>query len=78
MGREASMRPGYEILAYITTDKERVITGKALAIFAHNDEELETITTDIRCSSIKMRRLYGNKSLVKFILSSNLNAIIII
>ena len=47
MGREASMRPGYEILAYMTTDKERVITGKALSIFAHNDEELETITTDI-------------------------------
>ncbi|WP_018248677.1 capping complex subunit for YIEGIA [Orenia marismortui] len=47
MGREASMRPTYQILAYITTDKERILTGGTLNLFAKNKEEQQELTKDI-------------------------------
>jgi hypothetical protein len=47
MGRESSMRPNYEILAFITMDKNRYLGGKALSILAQSDKELTQVTRDI-------------------------------
>lgn len=47
MGREASERPDYEILAIITLQKDRVLGGKQLSILAKNEDEQKTITQDI-------------------------------
>jgi siroheme synthase len=47
MGREASMKPNYEILAYLTLEKDRVLTGKPLVLHAKNEEELKEMTADI-------------------------------
>lgn len=47
MGRESSMKPNYEILAYLTLEKERIITGSPLSLFAKDQEELKTLTSDI-------------------------------
>jgi len=47
MGKEASMKPNYEILAYITLDKNRVIAGNPIALYAENIEVQKEITLDI-------------------------------
>lgn len=47
VGRESSVTPNYEILAFITLNKERSIGGTALSLLANNDEELQTLTSDI-------------------------------
>ncbi|PRX16667.1 hypothetical protein BX659_1626 [Orenia metallireducens] len=47
MGREASMQPNYQVLAYITTNKERILTGGTLNLFAKNKEEQQELTKDI-------------------------------
>ncbi|MCM3164335.1 MULTISPECIES: capping complex subunit for YIEGIA [Bacillaceae] len=47
MGRESTQKPNYEILAFITTDKEKVIGGKPLSLFAKDEKEAESLTVDI-------------------------------
>jgi siroheme synthase len=47
MGRESSAKPNYQILAYLTTEKERVIAGSPLALFSKSEEDLKTMTVDI-------------------------------
>lgn len=47
MGREATQRPNYEILAFITTDKEKVLGGKPLLLFARDEKHAEALTIDI-------------------------------
>jgi siroheme synthase len=47
MGRETNMTPTYEILAYITMDKDRVIGGKALSLLAKDEEDQKTLTLDL-------------------------------
>jgi hypothetical protein len=47
MGRESSLKPDYEILAFVTKDKERYLGGQALSLFAKDDNELQQLTTDI-------------------------------
>ncbi len=41
------MKPDYEILAYITTNKERVLSGKSQSLLAQNEEEQKTLAQDI-------------------------------
>ncbi|MBD3109673.1 hypothetical protein IEO70_15095 [Bacillus sp. AGMB 02131] len=47
MGHESTTKPNYEILAFITTDKERVLAGQALSLLARNHQEAESMTVDI-------------------------------
>ncbi|MCF6092438.1 hypothetical protein L1765_00335 [Microaerobacter geothermalis] len=47
MGRESSVFPNYEILAVVTTEKNRILNGKALCILAKDEEEKKNITLDI-------------------------------
>ena len=47
MGRESSPRPNYEILAFITTDKEKVLGGNALSLWAKDEKTAEALTVDI-------------------------------
>lgn len=47
MGRESSDKPNYEILAFLTLEKERVLGGKQLTLLARDEEELKTMTQDI-------------------------------
>jgi len=47
MGNEFSTKPNYEILAYITLQRERILGGKQLTILAKNEDEQKTITRDI-------------------------------
>ncbi|MGS2780456.1 capping complex subunit for YIEGIA [Robertmurraya sp. GLU-23] len=47
MGKESSMKPTYDILAYLTSNKERVITGSPLVIWEKNSEELKELTGDL-------------------------------
>lgn len=47
MGREATQRPNYEILAFITTDKEKVLGGKPLSLLAKDEKDAEALTVDI-------------------------------
>ncbi|WP_019153649.1 capping complex subunit for YIEGIA [Robertmurraya massiliosenegalensis] len=47
MGREATERPNYEILAFVTLQKERVLGGKQLTLLALDEEEQKTIVQDI-------------------------------
>ncbi|WP_339061741.1 capping complex subunit for YIEGIA [Tepidibacillus marianensis] len=47
MGKESSMKPNYEILAYITLDRNRIITGSSLVLFAENIDVQKEITLDI-------------------------------
>lgn len=47
MGREGSQKPNYEILAFITTDKEKVLGGKALSLLAKDAKEAAALTVDI-------------------------------
>jgi siroheme synthase len=47
LGRESSMKPNYEILAYLTLEKDRIITGSPLSLWAKDPEELKEMTGDI-------------------------------
>jgi hypothetical protein len=47
MGRESSLKPDYEILAFVTKDKERYLGGQALSLLAKDDNELDQLTSDI-------------------------------
>ncbi|UJF33616.1 capping complex subunit for YIEGIA [Paenibacillus hexagrammi] len=47
MGKESSTKASFEILAYITLDPNRVISGNALALLAKDIEEQKIITQDI-------------------------------
>jgi siroheme synthase len=47
MGREGSLKPNYEILSYVTTSKDRVLSGKALALWAKDEKDAKEISTDI-------------------------------
>ncbi|WP_188453369.1 capping complex subunit for YIEGIA [Virgibacillus oceani] len=47
MGRESSMKPNYEILAYITRNKERVLNGSSLVLLADSEESSKEMTVDI-------------------------------
>ncbi|AKU27439.1 MULTISPECIES: hypothetical protein [Geobacillus] len=47
MGREASEKPPYEILAIITRRQNRILGGKALALWAESEEEQKAMTIDI-------------------------------
>ena len=47
MGREGSMKPNYQILAYLTTDRNRVISGGPLLLYSDNIEELKQMTVDV-------------------------------
>ncbi|WP_068676525.1 hypothetical protein [Oceanobacillus sp. Castelsardo] len=47
MGREASMKPDYRIIAYVTREKERVITSNCLALYAESEEASKEMTVDI-------------------------------
>lgn len=41
------MKPTYDMLAYLTSNKERVITGSPLVIWEKNSEELKELTGDL-------------------------------
>jgi len=47
MGRESSMKPDYEILAYITINKERVLSGKSQSLLAKDEKEQKALAQDI-------------------------------
>ncbi|WP_170007215.1 capping complex subunit for YIEGIA [Bacillus fonticola] len=47
MGRESSERPNYEILAFLTLHKEKVLNGNTLSLLAKDEEELKMMTQDI-------------------------------
>ncbi|WP_027408457.1 capping complex subunit for YIEGIA [Anoxybacteroides tepidamans] len=47
MGKEATTKPPYQILAYVTLNRERVLGGNVLALLAANEEEQKQITQDI-------------------------------
>lgn len=47
MGRETSMKPPYEILAYITLEKSRFLGGNPLCLLAKDEEEQKTLTLDL-------------------------------
>ncbi len=47
MGRESSERPNYEILAFVTLNKERVLGGKQLTLLAENEEEQKIMVKDV-------------------------------
>ena len=47
MGREASERPDYQILAIVTLQKERIISGNQLSLFAEDEEQQKRMTQDI-------------------------------
>lgn len=47
MGREATQKPNYEILALVTTKRDRVLSGKQLTLLATDEEEQKTMAQDI-------------------------------
>lgn len=47
MGRESKLIPKYDILAVVTLNKERVLSGKPLTLLAQNEEEQKEMTDDI-------------------------------
>ncbi|PFA62996.1 hypothetical protein CN378_18320 [Bacillus sp. AFS015802] len=47
MGREGSMKPPYQILAYLTSERERVISGGPLLLYSNDGDELKQMTVDI-------------------------------
>jgi hypothetical protein len=47
MGRESKMNPKYDILAVVTLNKDRVLSGKPLTLLAQNEEEQKEMTADI-------------------------------
>ncbi|WP_217585790.1 capping complex subunit for YIEGIA [Lentibacillus saliphilus] len=47
MAREASMKPDFKILAYVTTNRDRIIASNCLALHAQNDTAATEMTADI-------------------------------
>lgn len=47
MGRESTMKPNYEILAYVTMEKERILAANCLVLLADSVESSKTIISDI-------------------------------
>ena len=47
MGRESSMKPNYQILAYLTNSRDRVISGGPLLLYSEDPEQLKQMTVDI-------------------------------
>ena len=47
MARESNLNPKYDILAVITLNKDRILSGKPLTLLAYNEEEQKEITNDI-------------------------------
>lgn len=47
MGREATLKPNYQILAYLTTEKTRVLSSNCLALFTNSEDALKGLTADI-------------------------------
>ncbi|MDC3414804.1 hypothetical protein NC797_14115 [Aquibacillus sp. 3ASR75-11] len=47
MGREQSMKPDYKVLAYVTTNKDRVIASAGVALFATSEKDANEMTVDI-------------------------------
>ncbi|MDF0727653.1 hypothetical protein PY093_13245 [Cytobacillus sp. S13-E01] len=47
MGRESTQKPNYEILAFITVDKEKVLGGTPLSLLAKDEKDAEALTVDI-------------------------------
>ncbi|GAB7388443.1 hypothetical protein BSNK01_23970 [Bacillaceae bacterium] len=47
MARESSVRPDFQILAIVTLEKERILGGTQLALWAKNEEEQETMALDL-------------------------------
>ncbi|WP_060679056.1 capping complex subunit for YIEGIA [Virgibacillus halodenitrificans] len=47
MGRESSLRPEYQILAYVTLAKERVISSNCLCLLAKSEDEAKILTADV-------------------------------
>lgn len=47
MGREASMKPNYQILAYITNNKDRIIDSSCLTLYGESEETRKEMTVDI-------------------------------
>ncbi|CAM3820772.1 MULTISPECIES: capping complex subunit for YIEGIA [Mesobacillus] len=47
MGRESSERPGYEILAFVTLNKERILGGSQLTLLAENEEQQRLMVRDV-------------------------------
>lgn len=47
MARESSMNPNYEIFAYVTMNRNRIISGNTLCLYAENEQELDQITVEI-------------------------------
>lgn len=47
MGREASVAPNYKILAYLTANENRKVTGAPLFMTLKDEEELKEITADL-------------------------------
>jgi hypothetical protein len=47
MGRESNIEPEYDILAVITLNKDRVLSGKPLTLLAQNEEEQKEMTADL-------------------------------
>ena len=47
MGRESTPKPNYEILAFITMDKEKVLGGTPLSLYAKDEKDAEALTVDI-------------------------------
>ena len=47
MGRESTMKPNYEIIAYITREKVRVLTSNCLALLADSEDSAKEMTVDI-------------------------------
>ncbi len=47
MGKEASGQPNYDIVAIITTDKDRLLGGKQLSLLAKDEEEGKKLTLEI-------------------------------
>ncbi|MBD1379985.1 capping complex subunit for YIEGIA [Metabacillus arenae] len=47
MARESNIKPNYDILAVITLNKDRVLSGKPLTLLAQNEEEQKEMTADL-------------------------------
>ena len=59
MGREASERPDYQILAIVTLQKERILGGTQLCLLAEDEEQQKRMTQDIakamKADTMKMK-----------------------
>ncbi|HBB28472.1 hypothetical protein SDC9_70295 [bioreactor metagenome] len=47
MGKESSMKVNYEIIAYITKDKDRILSSNCLVFWADSDNTSKNITVEI-------------------------------